>query len=435
MRTTSPSRSTTGRVFIARLAGTTVFDPIGDPVGRVHDVVLLPRPSGTPRAIGIVIEVTGKRRVFLPFSRVTAIQPGAVITTGLVNMRRFSQRAIEVLGIGQLLDKTVTLKDGSGTATVQDVAIEQQKNRDWTATTLFVQRTGSTGALGLRRGETFMVSVSEVKGLTASSAHPQDASVLLSQFETLKPADLADELRELPEARRLEVATQLSDERLADVLEELGEEDRVKIVTHLAAGRAADVLDQMQPDDAADLVGELPLPVATELLELMEPEEAADVRRLMAYGEHSAGGLMTTEPVILPPEATVATMLASVRRQDIPPALAAMVYVVRPPLETPTGRFLGVVHLQRALREAPHLALGTIIDTDLEAVSPEAEIGTVTRLMATYNLTALPVTDEDNRLLGAISVDDVLDHLLPEDWREADEEITDEAMTRKVDHG
>jgi Mg/Co/Ni transporter MgtE len=189
----------------------------------------------------------------------------------------------------------------------------------------------------------------------------------------------------------------------------------------------------MQPDDAADLVNELPDDKAAQLLERMEPEEAADVRRLIAYDEHTAGGLMTTEPVMLGPEASVATLLAHARRADVPAALAAIVFVVRPPLETPTGRLLGVVHLQRALREPPTSLIGTILDTDVDPVLPSDGIGKLTRLLATYNLTALPVVDEDHRLLGAVSVDDVLDHLLPDDWREADEDVTDEAMDDAVE--
>ncbi len=114
----------------------------------------------------------------------------------------------------------------------------------------------------------------------------------------------------------------------------------------------------MQPDDAADLLAEMPTDKAAELLELMEPEEARDVRRLLAYDDESAGGLMTTEPVILGPETPIAQALAHVRRQDLTPALASMVFVVRPPLETPTGRLLGVVHIQRLLREAPHDPIG-----------------------------------------------------------------------------
>jgi len=126
----------------------------------------------------------------------------------------------------------------------------------------------------------------------------------------------------------------------------------------------------------------------------------------------------------------VAAALAHARRSDVTPALAAIVFVVRPPLETPTGRFLGVAHIQRMLREPPHEAVGTILDKDIEAVGPDAPIGRVTRLLATYNLTALPVVDAERRLLGAVSVDDVLDHLLPDDWRDADDDVTDTSLDR-----
>src|SRR5690606_1360535 len=164
----------------------------------------------------------------------------------------------------------------------------------------------------------------------------------------------------------------------------------------------------MQPDDAADLLSELPVEQAAELLELMEPEEARDVRRLLAYEDDTAGGLMTTEPVILGPETTIASALAHVRRQDLTPALASMVFVVRPPLAPPTGRSLGVVHFQRLLREAPHEQIGGLLDTEIERVTADVHLGQLTRLLATYNLLALPVVDDERRLLGAVSVDDVL---------------------------
>lgn len=419
--------SAPSRVYVARLAGTEVFDPLGDRVGRVHDLVVLVRVKGAPRAVGLVVEVPGRRRVFLPLTRVTSIDAGAVITTGLVNIRRFEQRAAETLVVGQLLDRHVAMKDGSGTVAIEDAAIEQQRNRDWLVTKLFVRRQTTSNRRLWNRGETLVIDIDDVTGL-APTTPQQGAASFLATMEDLKPADLADVLHDLPDARRIEVASELPNERLADVLEELGEEDRVSIVSGLGAERAADVLDAMQPDDAADLISELPSARATELLDLMEPEEAEDVRRLLAYDEHTAGGLMTTEPVILPPESTVATALAHARRQDVTPALAAMLFVVRPPLETPSGRLLGVVHLQRLLREPPHEAIGTILDRDIEAVGPHAPIGKLTRLLATYNLTALPVVDEERRLLGAVSVDDVLDHLLPDDWRDADDEVTDASM-------
>lgn len=415
-RTSAPSR-----VFVARLVGTTVFDPLGDEVGRVHDVVTIIPLTGFPRVVGLVVEVQARRRVFIPLTRVTGIEHGAVITTGLLNIRRFEQRSVETLVVSELFDRAVTLKDGSGRVVIEDIAMEQKRNRDWILTKLFVRRRESRGLF--RRGDTMLLDIDDVTGL-GPSIEAQGATSLLAALGDLKAADLADVIRDLPEPRRFEVAEELDNERLADVLEELPDEDRVDIVTHLQADRAADVLDVMEPDDAADLVSELPAGRAQQLLALMDPEESRDVRRLLAYGEDEAGGLMTTEPIILPPEATIATALAHARRIDVNPALATMIIVSRPPLETPTGRYLGVVHLQHALREPPHRAIGDFLDTDLEAVRPTDSLGRVARQLATYNLTMIPVIDDEKHVLGAISVDDVLDEMLPENWRdEHDEEM------------
>jgi Mg/Co/Ni transporter MgtE len=174
----------------------------------------------------------------------------------------------------------------------------------------------------------------------------------------------------------------------------------------------------MAPDDAADLLGELPEAEAQRLLELMEPEEAGPVRSLLRYADDTAGGLMTPEPVILPPNASVADALARVRSAELSPALAAQVYVVRPPYETPTGRYLGTAHFQRMLREPPSALISSIVDADIDPLAPDCPLPDVTRHLATYNLVAVPVVDGEGHLLGAVTVDDVLDHLLPADWRD-----------------
>ncbi len=136
------------RVFIARLAGIAVFDPIGDQVGKVRDVVVTLRIGRQPpRVLGLVVEVFGRRRVFLPMTRVTSIDAGQVITTGLLNMRRFEQRPTETLVLGEMLDRTVTLLEDGAQLTVEDVAMEQTRTRDWIVTKVFVRRPGK----GLRR--------------------------------------------------------------------------------------------------------------------------------------------------------------------------------------------------------------------------------------------------------------------------------------------
>jgi flagellar motility protein MotE (MotC chaperone) len=408
---TSPTR-----VFVARLAGVQVFDPAGDQVGKIRDLVVVLRPSGLPpRVLGLVVEVFGRRSIFVPMTRVTSIDSGQVITTGLVNMRRFEQRATETLVFGQMLDRRVTIRESGAQGTVFDMAMEQARNRDWVISRVAVQE-GSSKRFG-RRGQTHQVSWGDIEGF-APPEEAQGATHLLAALEEMRPADLAHVIHDLPPKRRGEIAAALNDERLADVLEELPEEDQVEILGALDNERAADVLEEMSPDDAADLIAELPPETAEALLQLMEPEEAEDVRRLMSYEEHTAGGMMTTEPVILPPDATIADALAHVRQAELSPSLAALVYVVRPPLEPPTGRLIGVAHIQRLLREPPSSLVGAALDTDIEPLRPESTLEEVARHLATYNLVAAPVVDQDNRLVGAVTVDDLLDHLLPENWRD-----------------
>jgi Mg/Co/Ni transporter MgtE len=189
-------------------------------------------------------------------------------------------------------------------------------------------------------------------------------------------------------------------------------------LTHLDEARAADVLEAMNPDDAADLLGELPAGIKDRLLELMEPEESEPVRRLLQYSSDTAGGLMTTDPVVLAPDATVAEALARVRAPELTPSLASMVFVCRPPQATPTGRYLGCVHTQRLLRDPPFELVAGALDTEMARLSADATLAEVTRFFATYNLVCAPVVDDEEHLLGAVTVDDVLDHLLPENWRD-----------------
>ncbi len=411
------------RVFVARLAGCSVFDPAGDKVGKARDVVVVYRKSGPPRVVGLIVEVPGKRRVFLSIGRVTSIGSGQIITTGLINLRRFEQRGGEVRVIAELLGRKVTLRDKSGEATIEDVAIEEVAPGEWEVGDLFLRRPRPSSPFS--KGATTFAAWDQVRENAAGE--PQSAEQLVATYSDLLPADLASTLLDLPENRRLEVAEELPDDRLADALEEMPEQDQVELIQRLDDERAADVLDQMQPDDAADLIAQLSEERGEALLELMEPEEAEDVRFLLAYGADTAGGLMTTEPIIVSADATVAEGLALIRRHELAPALGAAVCVTLPPYEPPTGRFLGVVHFQRMLRYPPHERLGTLLDNSLEPVKPDTSAAEVSRILASYNLVSLPVVDEQHRLVGVVTIDDVLDYLLPDDWRSTSEQ--DEPVT------
>lgn len=403
------------RVYLARLAGTAVFDPAGDRVGKIRDIVVLARDNGkAPHVLGLVVEVAPRRRIFLPMSRVTAMDPGSVVTSGMVNLRRFERRNEEKLVIAELLDQKVVLKSSGEKVTVEDIAMSSDRLHEWHVSRLFIRK----GASGFgRRGPTVTLDWNEVTGLFAEVAE-QGVDSLLKSIGEMRAADIANILQGLTPKRRLELIAKLDLELLADVVEELPEDDRVEIMSELGLERATDVLEEMDPDDAADLLSELPPERAEEFLEAMEPEDAEDLRRLLAYDDFSAGGMMTTEPILLSADATVAEALARVRAPELSPAVASQVYVVRPPIETPTGRYIGVAHVQRLLREAPSTLVSAILDTSLVPIGPQAPLGQVARYFATYNLVALPVVDENGHLLGAVTIDDVIDHMLPDDWRE-----------------
>ncbi len=411
--------STGDRVFLARLAGIDVFDRGGDQLGKVRDAVTMLRADRqAPRVLGLVVELVHRHRIFVPIGRVTRIEPDQVVlSSGTVNMKRFVRRSNEILVLGELLDRSVTVRESGTVAVIVDAAMEPNRNRDWLLTRLAVRTQASR--ITRRRGQLFQVEWNEVDGLGVDGA-PQGTDALLATLSDMRAADVAGAIKDMPDKRRREVAAGLDDERLADVLQEMEEDDQVVLLRSLAEERAADVLEAMDDDDAADLLRELSAADQERLLELMEPEEAAPVRRLMVYGDLTAGGLMTSEPVVMLPDATVADALARVRDPELSPALAAQVFVVRPPQATPTGRFLGIAHLQALLREPPSSLVSGICEKDTGGLRPDAPLDEVTRHLATYNLVAVPVVDEHDRLLGAVSVDDVLDHILPEGWRDAD---------------
>ncbi|WP_084249935.1 magnesium transporter MgtE N-terminal domain-containing protein, partial [Mycobacterium avium] len=347
------------RVYIARLARMLVLGPLGESVGRVRDVVIsISIVRQQPRVLGLVVDLATRRSIFIPILRVAAIDPNAVtLSTGSVSLRHFEQRPGEVLAIGQVLDTVVKVNDpelpelAGVDVVVTDLGIEQTRTRDWMVTRVAVRPQRRLR----RRGPVHVVDWRNVQGLTPSAlALPgQAVAQLLEQFEGRKPVDVADAIRGLPPKRRYEVLKALNDDRLADILQELPELDQAEVLSQLGTERSADVLEEMDPDDAADLLGVLNPTDAEMLLKRMDPGDSASVRRLLTHSPDTAGGLMTSNPVVLTPDTAVAEALARARDPDLTAALSSMVFVVRPPTATPTGRYLGCVPLQRLLREAP----------------------------------------------------------------------------------
>lgn len=402
-------------IFISRIRGLNVVDAGGDQIGKVRDVVIQVRTEGrAPRAKGLVVELFARQRIFVNMARVHSIDAQQVVISGTINTRRFSRHEAETLVIDDLFDRRVHRRNHTEPVTVYDISMQQIRGREWELAEVAVA--DITGRGFRRKPHVTIVDWSDVDVLRPSPQSREHDQVL-AELEDMHAADVARELHDMDPQRRAQVVEALDDARLADALEELPESEQIEVISSLEVERAADILEEMDPDDAADLIAELGEEKAEELLSRMQPEDASDVRRLLVYEESTAGGLMTPEPVIMPPDATVADALAKVRLAELTPALACMVHVCRSPLETPTGRYVGGVHIQRLLREPPFTLISQLIDDDLEPLPPDAPLTAVSRHFATYNLVNAAVVDADQHLLGAVTVDDVLDHMLPPDWR------------------
>jgi Mg/Co/Ni transporter MgtE len=238
-----------------------------------------------------------------------------------------------------------------------------------------------------------------------------------ARLRDMHPSDVAHLVRNLPLLQRKQLAEAMEDERLADLLEELPEAEQLRLIEGLDLERLVSVLEEMEYDDAADLLAEMSGEQRSLVLGAMDEDDAGTLRRLLSYGEGTAGGLMNPDLIILGPTSRVAEAQARVREPDWLVAVAAQVFVTQPPWVPPTGRYLGVVHFQRLLREPPSLELAHCLEEE-SAVLPDTPEREVAERLAAYNLLALPVCDEQNRLLGAITVDDVLDRTLPVGWRQ-----------------
>jgi CBS domain-containing protein len=391
------------QIFGSRLKGRPLVDSEGLTIGRIRDMVILPGPGKEPpRAIGLVVTLQ-RRRIFVNLGQIAEISiEGAHLHGGPVDLDRFTRRTGEIMA-SELAGQHV------GDGTIVDVAIRPSEHRraGWEVSALALSH-----GLSLRHRGPDIVPWDKYPELFKTDPLGEQ----LAELRDLQPADLASAVEGLPPARRSQVAAALDDEELADLLEEMPEQDQIRLLAGLGLQRSADVVEEMQPDDAADLLAEMPAEQRERLLTAMKTVQAEDLRRLLRYGPKTAGGLMTSQPLIVTPDTSVAEVLARIRDPDTPVISAAQVYVCEPPMVTPTGRYLGSVGFQRLLRRPPSTLVGQCVEGSVFVRPDLSERELATRLAA-YNLVSVAVCDEDQRLVGAVTVDDVLDHLLPADWR------------------
>jgi CBS domain-containing protein len=400
-------------MYAFRVMRLPLLDAGGAAIGRIEDVVVVPGVEGAaPRVVGLVAS-SQRRRIFVNIGRILAFEAeGAKLRSWDVDLNPFKARPGEILLRRDLIDRRVA------DWVVSDVALRTDVNAKAVVWTVAKVRLNRRSPLR-RRASHKVVDWDELPELFPTTELAAEAA----RLRDMHPSDVAAVVRALPLAQRRQLAAMLDDDRLADLLEELPEAEQLRLIEGLDLDRLLGVLDEMEYDDLADLMGEMPGDQRTLILDAMEPEEAEVVRHLLSFAEGTAGGMMTPEIVILGPTDTVAHALAEIRDPEWQVSIATQVFVTQPPYKPPTGAYLGVVHFQRLLREPPGMELGFCLEQE-PPVLPSVSDREVAERLAAYDLLSLPVVDERGHLLGAVTVDDVLDRTLPVGWRQRRRQAT-----------
>lgn len=397
-------------IYAFRVMRLPLLDAGGAAIGKLDDIVVIPgQPGSAPRVLGFVA-TSQRRRIFVNVGRIGSLDgDGARLRSWDVDLNPFKPRSGELLIGRDIIDRRI------GDETVSDVAIRPAG--DGRATWWEIAKVRLARRSALRRRPSYrLLDWDEVPDLFPAEADGAMAAEA-ARLRDMHPSDVAAVVRSLPLNSRKQLAAAMDDERLADLLEELPEAEQLRMIEGLDMDRLIGVLEEMEYDDLADLLVEMPGEQRSRILEAMDAEDADVMRRLLSYDEGTAGSLMTPEIIILGPTSTVAEALAHIRDPDWLVSIAAQVFVVQPPYKPPTGKYLGVVHFQRLLREPPSMELGRCLEQE-PTISAEMSEREVAERLASYNMLAVGVCDESGRLLGAITVDDVLDRTLPTGWRQ-----------------
>ncbi|MDH4333938.1 MAG: CBS domain-containing protein [Chloroflexota bacterium] len=408
-------------LFLSQLVGRPVRDRDGGAFGKVRDLIVA-LGEEYPPVTGVVLRVAGGRDIFVPWSDVEQIDAtGARLHTSSIDITSFRQRTDEIRLWLNLLDKQIVDVEDRKIVRVNDIQLAPVDGR-LRLVAVDVGLAGILRRLGLSGpGE----RLAKALGIEAENyiqwedVDPVESSVSSLKLRvphqalaTLHPADVAHIVEQLAPRDRAGILAALDDERAADVFEELDADDQVDLLEALTPERAADILEEMGPDEAADLMADLSDERQEELLGLMQPAEASDVRQLLAYGEETAGGLMTTDYITVRLEETAQEVIDQLR--ELHPDADHVYYLY---VADADGTLVGTITLRGLIVAPPETPVRDFMRPEPISVQLDLDAEQVGAAIARYNLLALPVVDEEGRMRGIVTVDDALERALGEGWR------------------
>jgi CBS domain-containing protein/sporulation protein YlmC with PRC-barrel domain len=391
-----------------------VTDSTGESLGRLSDVIVRLRGSDYPLVTGMVASVGG-REIFLPIEQVSSFDEDVFkLTTARLDLRHFERREGEVLLRADVLGHRLIDVHNARLVRAEDLELAQD-GTEWVLAGVDIRRR-SRGLFG-RSGGGEAPDFRDWHDFEWLIGHQGSALARgpFARIRRLKPAQIADLLENASKEEETEILGRVhADPELeADVFEELDEDLATRLLGARTDAEIAQVLARMRADDAADAIAELPQRRRQPVLDLLPPGERTKVLTLMGFNATSAGGLMGMDYVAVPSMTPVREALAKVAQAEtLQPEALTSVHAV-----DSDGGLRGVARLVTLVQADPGAILIDVSDTDPVRVGADADVMDVAVLMTDYNLITIPVVDDERRLLGVITVDDVLEVTLPEDWR------------------
>jgi CBS domain-containing protein len=396
-----------------------LLDRTGERLGRVEDLIVRLADRGYPPVTGVKAKIGG-RELFVPVDRIAELGAGAVRLSGeKLSLSRFERRPGEVLlGTDVLGRKLVNVEaDPPRLVTAREIELACIEGW-WRVVGLDHSPRAQLRRLLPRRlrgliGDRPFLDWTDMEPFVG---HVPSARLRFShrKLANLHPAEIADlvEAASHDEGEELIEAIGQDRELEADVFEELDEHHRMEFIRERPDGQVAAVISRMAADDAADLIVELDQDRRARILALLPAAQRRQIEPLLGYNPSTAGGLMSPEVIVMQETDTSADAIAAVRASELAPGTLSTVY-----LRDSEGRLSGSADVVTLLRAAPEASLHEVAEHEPVSVGTDADLPEVARMMADYNLVMLPVVDGDDRTVGVITVDDVLEQTLPSGWR------------------
>ena len=403
---------------LSALLGRPITARDGESIGRLSDVIVRLRGEDYSLVTGLVATV-GSRQVYVPIEQVSAFDSDELkLTSARLDLRRFERRDGEVLLRADVLGHRLIDVERARLVKAADLQLAR-RDGEWVLHGVDTRRRPGRvlSVLGLGGHDQDKGVFRDSKKFEALIGHSGSA-VLRGPFASirrLKPAQIADLLEEASKDEETEILgrVHVDPELEADVFEELDEDKATRLFGERTDEQVAEVLSRMRADDAADAIAELPQRRRQPVLDLLPAGQRTKVLTLMGFNPTSAGGLMGVDFVALPVEMRVDEALDAVRRAvTLQPEALTSVHAT-----SADGRLTGVARLVTLVQSDPAARLGDVSDTDPVRVGPHTDVVDVAVLMTDYNLITIPVVDDECHVLGLITVDDVLEVTLPDDWR------------------